>query len=161
MSVCEQAKARIANLSDLDDLLRLMVSFGQVLGRNQPDIESLRKGLKCLLGSGNAEFVIVTDDKAVAVGYVQQRYRYSLWLNGLEAALEDLFVSPANRRQGIGTRLVQFAIDRAREKGCRAIKLDTNERNDEAIQLYRKLGFSSGSSRFPGAQQLSMEKTLG
>ena len=152
--------ARVAGLTDLDDLLTLIASFRQVLGRNQPDDESLKKGLEGLLRSRDAEFLIVTDDKAGAVGYAQQRYRHSLWLNGLEATLEDLYVSPENRRQGVGTFLVQFAIDRAREKSCLAIKLDTNEGNRIALELYRKLGFSSESSRFAGSRQLSLERTL-
>lgn len=160
MSVCEQAKARVADLSDLDDLLKLAASFRQALGRNQPDDESLRKGLESLLRSGDTEFFVVTDDKVGGVGYVQQRYRRSLWLSGLKATLEDLYVSHENRSQGIGTCLVQFAINRAKEKGCRAIKLDANERNETAMELYGKLGFSSGSSRFPGSRQLMLEKTL-
>ena len=155
------ARVRIANLSDLDDLLKLTAGFRQVLGREQPDDESLIDGLKKLMTSGEAEFFITTGDKAGAVGYAQQRYHYSLWLNGLEATLEDLYVAPSSRRQGIGKGLVQFAIDRATEKACRAVKLGTNERNEYAIELYRKLGFSSGSSRFPGSRQLSLEKMLG
>ena len=160
MSAREPAKARLANLSDLDDLLKLTVGFRHVLRRDQPDDNSLREGKEGLLSSGEVEFFIVTDDKERAVGYVQQRYRHSLWLNGLEATLEDLYVSLDYRRQGISTCIVRFAIDRAKEKGCRAVKLDTNERNEEAIQFYSKLGFSSGSSRFPGSRQLSLEKTL-
>ena len=113
-----------------------------------------------MLINGDAEFFIAFDDTSMAVGYIQQRYRYSLWLSGLEATIEDLYVSPDWRRQGAGTQLVEFAIERARAKGCMAIKLDTNESNRSAIDLYVKLGFSSGSSRYSNSRQLLLEKSL-
>ena len=151
---------RIANLSDTEDLQRLVAGFREVLGRRLPNDENVRGSLKKLLASGDAEFFLVVDDTSKAVGYIQQRYRYSLWLTGLEAILEDLYVSPDKRRQGMGTYLVQFAIESAIEKGCKVIKLDTNESNRTAIDLYRKLGFSSGSSRFSDSRQLLLEKDL-
>ena len=110
--------------------------------------------------SNDAEFFIAFDDTSMAVGYIQQRYRYSLWLSGLEGTLGDLYVSPDSRRLGIGTELVLFAIGRGEEKGCKAIKVDTNESNLSAIELYLKLGFSSGSSRYANSQQLLLEKSL-
>ena len=151
---------RMASLSDVDDLQRLVSCFREVLGRNNPNDETLGGSLKKLLIGGDAEFFLIADDTFRAVGYIQQRYQYSLWLSGLEATLEDLYVSPDRRRQGMGIHLMQFAIERAKEKGCRAIKLDTNESNRSAIDLYLKLGFTSGSSRYSDTRQLMFEKNL-
>ena len=153
-------ETRIADLTDLVDLQRLVSGFRAHLERSHPDDETLQENLKYLLVSGEAEFLIAIDDTGTSVGYAQQRYRYSLWLSGQEATLEDLFVSPEGRGQGVGDSLVQFAIARAKKMGCRAIKLDTNEGNQIAVHLYRRLGFSSGSSRFPESRQLSFEKIL-
>jgi ribosomal protein S18 acetylase RimI-like enzyme len=36
---------------------------------------------------------------------------------------------------------VSFAIERARERGCRRLELDTGEDNAPAQGLYRSLGF--------------------
>jgi ribosomal protein S18 acetylase RimI-like enzyme len=46
--------------------------------------------------------------------------------------------------------LLQRVLERARDRGCRRVELDTNEGNDGAIALYESLGFSAtskGSSR--------------
>ena len=153
-------KIRVANLTDLDSLLKLVTGFRGALKRRLPDDETLKGGLKRLLISGESEFFLAIDDTSNVAGYIQQRYRYSLWLSSLEATLEDLYVSPDTRRQGMGTLLVQYAIERAREKGCRVIKLDTNERNLNAINLYSKLGFSSGSSCHSDSRQLLFEKII-
>ena len=113
-----------------------------------------------MLGSNEADFFVAVDDTFKAVGFIQQRYRYSLWIGGLEATVEDLFVSPEGRRQGVGTQLAQFAITQARAKECKAIRLDTNESNLPAMKLYDKLGFSAGADEFGGSRQLLLTKFL-
>jgi ribosomal protein S18 acetylase RimI-like enzyme len=45
------------------------------------------------------------------------------------------------RRSGLGRALVEGAIARARERGCRRMELDTNEDNAAARALYEGLGF--------------------
>jgi ribosomal protein S18 acetylase RimI-like enzyme len=79
---------------------------------------------------------------------------------GAEAELEDVFVVPEARRRGVGLRLVQFAIARANERGCRSMGLNTNERNEGALALYRRLGFRSERPRWQGGRQLWLNKPL-
>ena len=59
--------------------------------------------------------------------------------------LEDLFVREAARGTGLGTGLVEAALERARDRGCRRVELDTNEANEAALAIYRRLGFSERS----------------
>ena len=153
-------ETRVAGPADLDILLPLAAGFRDTLRRSVPDNETLKEGLRHLLTSGEAEFFLAVDDTGTAIGYVQQRYRFSVWTSGPQATLEDLFVSPVGRRKGVGEQLVRFAVVRAEEKGCESVKLDTNESNLEAIQLYEKLGFSSGSTRFSDSRQMSFEKPI-
>jgi ribosomal protein S18 acetylase RimI-like enzyme len=44
------------------------------------------------------------------------------------------------RRAGLGRALVQAAVDRARDRGCRRIELDVNEDNAAALALYQSCG---------------------
>ena len=151
---------RIADLSDLDDLVVLVIEFRDHLRRTHPETASLRESIRRLIETGDAEFLLSLDAHGRAVGYIQQRYRHSLWLSGPEACLEDLFVTPSSRRQGVAKGLVQFAIQRAGEVGCRSIKLDTSEMNYSALRLYEGLGFSSGSTLYASSRQLTLEKVL-
>jgi len=153
-------ETRVAGPADIDLLLPLAAGFRDTLRRSLPDNGTLKGSLRRLLTSGESDFFLAVDDTGTAVGYILQRYRYSMWMSGLEVALEDLFVSPDNRGLGVGAQLVRFAIAKAEEKGCESIKLDTNESNVEAINLYEKLGFVSGSTRFSDSRQLSFERTL-
>lgn len=55
--------------------------------------------------------------------------------------LENLVVDPAYRGQGVGSRLVDFAIKRAAEAGYLAVHLQTDLDNRQAHKLYAKHGF--------------------
>ncbi len=74
--------------------------------------------------------------------------------------LEDVFVLSGARRCGRGRQLVEFAIARAVQKGCRLIGLNTNERNAGALALYRSLGFAAERALWNGARQLWLERPL-
>src|SRR3954452_18480549 len=81
-------------------------------------------------------------DDAPPAAVCQLRYRLSVWTAAPDCWLEDLFVEEHARRAGLGAALVEAAMTRARERGCRRIELDTNEENAAALALYHRFGFS-------------------
>ena len=59
----------------------------------------------------------------------------------LRAELKRLYVSPDGRGKGLGLALTEKAIQRARDAGYRAVRLDTLSTMTDARRLYRRLGF--------------------
>jgi ribosomal protein S18 acetylase RimI-like enzyme len=151
---------RMAREADLESLVRLAAAFRDHLGQSTPSDAAFRASIAALLQDAGTEFFLAWDAQQGAIGYVQARYRYSAWTSALEAELEDVFVVPEARRRGVGLRLVQFAIARANERGCRSMGLNTNERNEGALALYRRLGFRSERPRWQGGRQLWLNKPL-
>jgi GNAT superfamily N-acetyltransferase len=60
------------------------------------------------------------------------------------AVLWDLRVQPARRGQGIGTSLFQHAADWALSKGCRQLKVETQNTNVPACRFYALQGCTLG-----------------
>ncbi|TIW70852.1 MAG: GNAT family N-acetyltransferase, partial [Mesorhizobium sp.] len=44
---------------------------------------------------------------------------------------------------GLGQRLLEWAIDKCRERGCRVVQLTTNKSRTDAHRFYERLGFKA------------------
>ena len=55
--------------------------------------------------------------------------------------LENVHVLASHRSRGIGRRMMESAIARARELGCNRVQLTTNKRRKDAHRFYERLGF--------------------
>jgi GNAT superfamily N-acetyltransferase len=60
------------------------------------------------------------------------------------AVLWDIRVAPGQRHLGIGTGLFRRAADWAREKGCRLLKIETQNVNVPACRFYTRQGCTLG-----------------
>jgi ribosomal protein S18 acetylase RimI-like enzyme len=121
----------------------LLVAFRNHLGFDWPSDRAFLASVERLIEEPATEYLLGAPQAGrPAAGVVQLRYRWSVWRAAEDCELEDLFVSADRRRSGLGRALLDAAIDRARARGCRRIKLDTAERNEPALALYRSAGFS-------------------
>ena len=55
--------------------------------------------------------------------------------------VENVAVHKRYQRQGIGKRMIEFAMKKCREAGCREMRFSTNDRNAEASRLFERMGF--------------------
>lgn len=61
------------------------------------------------------------------------------------AVLWDIRVHPDERRHGIGSKLLKHSADWARKKGCRQLKIETQNINVSACRFYAKQGCKLGA----------------
>nr|XP_003466297.1 diamine acetyltransferase 2 [Cavia porcellus] len=73
------------------------------------------------------------------VGYGLYCFVYSTW-KGRNIYLEDIYVMPEYRGQGIGSKIIKKVAEVALDQGCSQFRLAVLEWNKRAIDLYKALG---------------------
>lgn len=64
-----------------------------------------------------------------------------LWFMFEECHVLDFAVSPSRRREGWGEKMLDWIIQKSRDKGARKILLEVREGNQPARTLYQHAGF--------------------
>lgn len=87
--------------------------------------------------------VLVAEREGEVVGYAYAGMEGNdyMALRGPAGVLYDLVVDPAHRRQGIGSVLMDAALDRLRELGAPRVLLFTADKNHGAQALFDRAGF--------------------
>ncbi|KAB0336685.1 hypothetical protein E2I00_017622, partial [Balaenoptera physalus] len=73
------------------------------------------------------------------VGYGLYYFIYSTW-KGRNIYLEDIYVKPEYRGQGIGSKIIKKVAEVALDKGCSQFRLAVLDWNKGATDLYKALG---------------------
>ena len=109
------------------------------------DEPAVREVLRKLLASPELGHAWVFLDEETPVGYIVLTFGYSFEYHGRDSFIDELYIDPQYRRQGIGKRAMQFVEERARELGVNAIHLEVDQGNDPAAELYRRAGYDDHS----------------
>ena len=70
--------------------------------------------------------------------------------------VEDVVVAPARQSQGIGQAMMEFALERCREKGCYKLVLSSNAKRTRAHAFYESLGYERHGYSF----RVDLERSL-
>jgi len=111
------------------------------------DEPAVRKALRTFLTDSTFGKAWIFSDGATSVGYIVLTLSFSFEYHGLDAFIDELYVEPQYRRQGIGRRAVNFVEERARELGVQALHLEVDPGNDPALELYRRSGYEDHQRR--------------
>lgn len=83
---------------------------------------------------------VVAETKAgEIVGMALWFYAYYTWV-GKSLYLDDLFVKESHRKNKIGTLLLNYIMEVARNENCKRVRWQVLNWNTNAIELYRKAG---------------------
>lgn len=140
----ENLKFRRAKRSDVPDIVRMLAD--DKLGSQResytlPLPETYYLAFDAIERDANNELIVAECGDAV-VGVLQITFiPYLTYRGSWRALIEGVRVDSKMRSQGIGRQLVQWAIERAKERGCHMVQLTSDKKRPEAIQFYESLGF--------------------
>ncbi|WP_053232380.1 GNAT family N-acetyltransferase [Sandaracinus amylolyticus] len=126
---------------DRDDAVRLLVAQLREHHIDTPE-ERVRVAVDGVLGvpSRGRLLLVHDDEKAIGVAYLS--FVWALEHGGPAAWLEELYVVPERRNDGVGTALLHAAMGVARIEGCVAIDLEVEASRARVTSLYRREGFT-------------------
>ena len=93
-----------------------------------------------LFGSRPYAEAILVEYGGQTAGFALFFHNFSTFLTQPGIYLEDLFVLPEYRRQGIGKALLTYLANLAVERGCGRLEWSVLDWNEPAIAFYRCMG---------------------
>jgi GNAT superfamily N-acetyltransferase len=135
---------RATKQEDFDDILPLLK---QLWPANPLDLKAARDIFTKGLASDRRAYLCACQGDRI-IGFCTVMIRDCLWLQGDVGYLCDLVVDQEHRGSGVGTALVERAVEIARERGCRRVELDSGFPRTAAHQFYERRGFEKRAFLF-------------
>ena len=130
--------ARLATADDAAEIGRLLHDFNTEYSEYTPGSEVLAERVAAMIEDGEATVLLAGEGPD---GIAMLRFRRLVFHDGMHAYLEELYVAPPRRGEGLGRALLDLAMQAARDRGAIWIELGTSEEDVAARGLYESAGF--------------------
>jgi GNAT superfamily N-acetyltransferase len=130
---------RRATVDDAAVLARMLWDFNTEFETETDDADVLQARFARLLPLPEVVAVIAEDDGPV--GFALLTLRPAIWFDGPVAQLEELYVVPALRDRGIGTRILDLARQVVRDAGAPEMHINVDEVDTDTRRFYERHGF--------------------
>ena len=131
---------RFAQVSDVKTLFKLIQGLAEYEKLSHAVIGNAEALKDHLFGSPKYVDAIIAEIDGQAVGFAIFFHNYSTFLTKPGIYLEDIFVLPEYRRQGIGKALLTKVAQIAVERDCGRLEWSVLDWNVSAQEFYRNLG---------------------
>jgi ribosomal protein S18 acetylase RimI-like enzyme len=148
---------RRAKSGDAAEVAQLLHDFNTEYDDPTPGVAALAERVGDLLAYEKITVLLAGEP---TLGFALFRVRPSLWSTATDVYLEELYVVPEHRGQGIGGRLLEASLDAAREAGADHFELTTGEDDTAARALYESRGLTNREGSPDGPRMLYYEIDL-
>ncbi|HEX2980251.1 MAG TPA: GNAT family N-acetyltransferase [Anaerolineaceae bacterium] len=135
---------RLAERADLPAIVRMLADDDLGSQREcyeDPLPERYYSAFEQIDGDSNHELIVAECDGEV-IGTAHLIFIPSVsFQGGLRAQIESVRVDRSLQSQGIGSQMMKWAMDRARQRGAHVIQLTTHKTRLDAHRFYERLGF--------------------
>jgi len=137
MPIIQIRSATESDIPVLLDMIRQLAEYEKLAHLVTATEGRLRQ---TLFGSQPAAEVLLADYQRECAGFAAFFATYSTFLAQPGLYLEDLYVKPHLRGQGVGSALMRRLAGIAVERGCRRLEWGVLDWNEPSIRFYRNLG---------------------
>lgn len=135
---------RLAKSADLPSIVRMLADddLGSQRERYEDALpEVYYSAFEQIEKDPNHELIVAEQDREV-IGTLHLMFLPSVsFQGGLRAQVESVRVDRRFQSQGIGTEMMKWAMERAKERGAHVVQLTTHKTREDAHRFYERLGF--------------------
>lgn len=135
---------RLATRADLPSIVRMLADDDLGCQREKiedPLPESYYSAFEQIDNDPNHELIVAERDGEV-IGTLHLMFLPSVsFQGGLRAQVESVRVDKRFQSQGIGSQLMKWSMERAKQRGAHVVQLTTHETRVDAHRFYERLGF--------------------
>ncbi len=133
-----------AAMEDYDQAFRFIE---QLWTYNSYDYDEVKKVYQRVITDSHAfAFFLIEDDEYI--GFCHGDYIDTFWMSGSTCYVSSIITEKEYRGKGYGIRLMDHARALAKERGCKAIILDSGFPRTGAHRFYEKYGFEKSCYGF-------------
>lgn len=137
---------RKATKEDVPFMVKLMANdeLGKLRENYQESLpECYFEAFDIINSDSNQELLVVqNDNEPEIIGTFQLTFiPYLSYQGRLRAQIENVFVREDLTGQGIGKKMFEWAIKKAKERNAHLLQLTSNKKRPKAIKFYEDLGF--------------------
>lgn len=138
-----QLKIREITLDDLDRVYELM----NILYKGKLKYDRFKEIYKLKLQDKNSYYIVAIENDNI-VGVLTSELQEKLHRDKLQLFIEDLIVEESKRNNGIGSSLLENAINYAKNNNCEVVELTSYKDEIKAHKFYENNGFINHSIKF-------------
>ncbi|MCX5255938.1 GNAT family N-acetyltransferase [Streptomyces canus] len=140
---------RAAELDDLSAIVGMLADDPLGAQRESPDdLAPYVSALERLSSDPNQHLVVATR-KGRVVGTLQLTVVPGLSRRGAtRSIIEGVRIHADERGSGLGTRLIEWAIEESRRQNCQLVQLTSDNTRIDAHRFYERLGFTASHVGF-------------
>ncbi len=131
---------RPARPDDVSTILRFVIELAEYERARDKVVATEALLHEALFGAHPAVEAVIAETGGVPVGMALFFHNFSTWTGWRGLYLEDLYVTPAARGQGVGTALLRHLAGLAIDRGCTRFEWAVLEWNTPARDFYRAMG---------------------
>ena len=133
---------RLASATDEDLILRLVRAYHEFEDIRLTDAQRAA-AVQALLGDRERGAIWLVLRGELAVGYIALCFGYSIEFAGRDAFVDEFYILPEHRGQGLGLGALKRIKDEARKQGVKALHLEVARANSRARKLYSRVDFEA------------------
>lgn len=139
-------KIRKATNNDIVEIVKMLAD--DALGSQREEFKNplpncYYNAFENIISDSNQELMVLENEEEIIGTFQLSFIQYLTYKGGIRAQIEAVRIRKDQQGKGLGTKMFEWAINRAKERGAHVLQLTSDKKRPKAIDFYKSLGFTA------------------